>query len=126
MDALLATFTVPGLGALARVTGMPPLFRRSYVTLVSCCPPGSASAMPTVPTPPDAAPGDEAPIPVVEFPPPLVPPPALCVPSAVSVLEQPTCTTPPVAQPSKPTRTVRRNAPLGENQFDFDMDKASC
>src|SRR5262249_34802088 len=104
MDALLATFTLPGLGAVARVTGIPPLFNRSYVTLVNCCPPGRDSATLTVPTSPAAAgevAGDEAPIPGDRLPPPPVafPPPWV---TGVSVLEHPTCAAPPVA-PIRPT-----------------------
>ena len=49
MDALLLTFTVPGLGAVGSMTGVPELVRRSYVTLETTAPPGSVSAKPTVP-----------------------------------------------------------------------------
>jgi hypothetical protein len=49
IEPLLLTFTVPGLGALARVTGIPPLFSRSYVTLWMTAPLGRLNAKPIVP-----------------------------------------------------------------------------
>ncbi len=52
MAALLLTFTVPGLGTLGSMTGVPELVRRSYVTRQTAAPPGSDSAKATVPAAP--------------------------------------------------------------------------
>jgi hypothetical protein len=49
MEPLLLTFTVPGLGAVVRTTGIPLLFSRSYVTLCTTVPLGKVNAKPMVP-----------------------------------------------------------------------------